>query len=128
MGDEHDGLTSVAVAGDINSDGVDDLVFGAPSHDGGANNGGAAYIVYNGEGFWGAWWDPATGEPRDEVLLSEAVAAEASTARIYATDEGDELGLVVDGAGDINGDGIDDVVLGASPSGGTVRVFFGGGT
>ena len=39
---------SVAFAGDLNSDGVDDLLIGAPSYSSFSINAGAVYVVYGG--------------------------------------------------------------------------------
>ena len=119
-----DAISSVAPAGDLNNDGSPDLVFGAPGHEGG----GGAYVVYGGPNHWGDWWDTATGEPRDDVSLADNAAAENHVALLYSEQEGEGLGLDVAGASDLNGDGIDDIVVIPSSSTGTARVFLGGGS
>ena len=128
VGAEDDGLASVALAGDLNNDGSDDIVIGAPTHSSEAPGAGAAYLLYVGEGYWGDWWDGATGDPREDIILADEAAAENHTARIYSTEQNDRLGSHVGAAGDVSGDGIDDLVIGANSVGGTLRVFFGGGT
>jgi hypothetical protein len=75
---------SVSGAGDVNSDGYDDLVVGAYHNNAGGSEAGRAY-VYSG---------------RTEVMCFTGLA------------EGDQLGYSVSGAGDVNNDGYDDVVVG----------------
>ena len=50
QGDVFDDLVGVSVsnAGDINGDGIDDVIIGAPEGDNGGSRAGEAYIVYGG--------------------------------------------------------------------------------
>jgi hypothetical protein len=88
---------SVSLAGDVNGDGYDDLIVGAPFHDldlGGGNishNIGAAF-VYPGSS---AGLSPVASW----TMLGEVA--------------GDEFGISASMAGDVNGDGYSDVVIGA---------------
>src|SRR5262245_24286898 len=77
---------SVASAGDLNGDGFDDVIIGAEAP-GGV---GHAYIFYGG---------PSPNTVVDLTLTGEAV--------------NDEFGWSVARAGDVNGDGFDDVIVGA---------------
>ena len=43
---------SVSAAGDVNADGFDDLIVGAPMGDDGGTNAGEAYVIF-GSPFWG---------------------------------------------------------------------------
>ena len=83
---------SIASAGDINGDGFDDVVIGAPWADYVAGNAGRAYIYYGS----------ASGLPATPSL----------------TIDGDDempwtgFGESVDSAGDVDNDGYDDVIIG----------------
>src|SRR5262245_30941544 len=83
---------SVSAAGDVNGDGITDLLIGAPYDDGG----GAAYLVFGSSS--GADVDLANLGPSQGVRLGGEVS---------------ESGFSVASAGDINGDGLADLVVGA---------------
>jgi len=86
---------SVSGAGDVNNDGYDDLIVGAPENDGGGTKAGRAYVF--------------SGIDGDTLYIFTGEA------------ELDLLGASVSGAGDVNNDGYDDLIVGApeSDSGGT---------
>jgi Ca2+-binding RTX toxin-like protein len=94
---------SVASAGDINGDGIDDLIVGAPFGDYGANNTGEAYVIFG----------KTTGF--SNIDLTSLSAADGFIIQGDAAD--DFAGKSVSSAGDVNGDGIDDLIVGA-PRGG----------
>jgi hypothetical protein len=84
---------SVATAGDVNGDGYADVIVGAPSYnDGGAATGGRAF-VYHGS---------AAG-----LATSPAWTAQTNLGNF-------NFGWSVSTAGDVNGDGYADVIVGAS--------------
>ncbi len=88
-------------AGDINGDGYDDAVMGAPFADDGTNsNVGRAYVVYGGRILSATTIDLAGSVGRD------------GETQIYGDDAGDHFGFSL-AAGDVSGDGIDDVIAGA---------------
>lgn len=87
---------SVAAAGDINSDGFDDMVVGAYGVDNGSTTASGAALVIKGS-------STALG---GGSLSSADVTLHGSGAGAYA-------GYAVAGRGDTNDDGFDDVVVGA---------------
>jgi FG-GAP repeat/FG-GAP-like repeat len=86
---------SVAGAGDVNGDGYSDVVIGAQYYDAGSGEVGAAFV------FTGS----ATG------IVSAGVAGAAAT--LVGTQLSSGFGRSVAGAGDVNGDGYADIVVGA---------------
>jgi hypothetical protein len=97
---------SVSAAGDVNGDGVDDLIIGAPVTD--APNepkAGESYVVLG----------RTTGFPAalDLRRLFPGAGGDGSVGFVLRGDRGDEAGYSVSGAGDVNGDGIADLVIGA---------------
>ena len=90
---------NVSSAGDINGDGIDDLIIGAPSADANdVHNAGQSYVVFGtNQGF------PATLE----------LSALDGTNGFVINGIGGASGISVSSAGDVNGDGMDDVIIGA---------------
>ncbi len=102
----HDELgIAVAGAGDVNADGFVDLVAGADGDDDNGSKSGSARVFSGQDG---------------TVLYT-----------FHGDSAGDSLGLTVDGAGDVDGDGFDDLVAGAyeddntAANAGSARVFSG---
>jgi hypothetical protein len=92
---------SVSGIGDINGDGIDDLVISALYADpNNLDNAGSAYVVFGKQGGFSANFN-----------LSELNGTNGFT--INGIAEGNETGVSVSGAGDFNGDGIDDLIIGA---------------
>ena len=153
---------SVSGAGDVNGDGFDDLIVGAPNDDNNGSCSGSARvfsgadgsILYtfngdsvfdnfgtsvsgagdvNGDGFD----DLIVGAPNDDnnnTLSGSARVFSGVDGSILYTFDGsalDRLGESVSGAGDVNGDGFADLIVGArfdSPNGsnsGSAQVFSG---
>jgi hypothetical protein len=87
---------SVAGAGDVNGDGYDDILIGAYGNDDGGISAGQTYLILG----------KASGWAMDKGLST----ADAS---FYGEAAGDYSGYSVAGAGDVNGDGFDDILIGA---------------
>jgi|GEM_PF-2342897 len=88
--------TSVGTAGDVNGDGYSDVIIGIPDYDNGENNEGRALVYYGSASGLGA-----DGTPANADWTAESDVASAGFGRAVAT------------AGDVNGDGYDDVIVGA---------------
>jgi Ca2+-binding RTX toxin-like protein len=91
---------SVSGAGDINGDGIDDLIVGAPDADPNGNYSGQSYVVF--------------GRPEGFAAQMDLSDLDGSNGfALNGIDGSDDSGTSVSGAGDINGDGIDDLIVGA---------------
>ena len=116
---------SVSSAGDVNGDGYDDLIIGAPGADPNAAGGaGETYVVHGG----------ARAPGTDGVLALSALDG-TNGFTLTGIDTGDRSGVSVSSAGDVNGDGYDDLIIGApgaDPNGargaGETYVVHGGAT
>ena len=97
---------SVSSAGDINGDGVEDLIVGAYGGDDGGTGAGEAYVIYGGSDF-----DSVDGTGSAAIDISSLSPSEGFI--IQGDAEYDRLGLPVSSAGDINGDGLGDLIVGA---------------
>ena len=86
---------SVSGAGDVNGDGFADVIVGARFYDAGQTDEGAAFV------FLGSATGIADGNPA------------TAHAQLESNQAGAYLGWSVSGAGDVNGDGFADVIVGA---------------
>jgi hypothetical protein len=90
---------SVSSAGDVNGDGLDDLIVGASGDSPNGGQSGAAFVVY--------------GKTDGGVVELSAVEAGTGGFAIHGVSQGDRAGRSVSSAGDVNGDGLDDLIVGA---------------
>ena len=97
---------AVSNLGDINGDGIDDFIVGALSaNPNSRSNAGAAYVIF-GRAVGSTWPDIDLASSTDFVSGTTGFRIEGAAA-------GDVLGRSVSNLGDINGDGIDDFIIGA---------------
>ena len=90
---------SVSSAGDVNGDGFDDLIVGAPYGDDGRVSAGEAYVVFGSNIGFGT----TDGTGRQVLDLTTLSPAEGFI--IQGDVAGDQAGYSVSSAGDVNGDG-----------------------
>ena len=154
---------SVSGAGDVNNDGHGDFIVGADQNDAGGTSAGRAYVfsgldgdtlyVFTGEDsgdhfggsvsgagdvnndryddmIVGAYWDDAGGPKAGRAYVFSGL--DGDTLYVYTGENSyDHLGVSVSGAGDVNGDGYDDLIVGAdgndvsAPNAGRAYVFCG---
>ncbi len=89
---------AVGGAGDVNGDGLADVIVGAPeTNPGGLAGAGMAYVVFG----------------RADTTLVDVSALGAGGFAIASSTAGSHFGMSVNGAGDVDGDGLDDVIVGA---------------
>ena len=111
---------SVSSAGDVNGDGIDDLIIGALGGDPNGNSrAGESYVLFGNSSGFSPSLDLSTLDGTNGFVIN-------------GIDEGDGSGRSVSGAGDVNGDGLDDLIIGATggdpngnPNAGESFVVFG---
>jgi hypothetical protein len=84
---------SISGAGDVNGDSFSDLIIGASFNDYGDDESGQVYLIFGKEEGW-----------RQNMNLSNSDASFFGKTQTH-------IGESVDGAGDVNGDGYDDLIL-----------------
>jgi hypothetical protein len=99
---------SVSSAGDVNGDGFDDLIIGARfANPNGNSNAGESYVVFGTNQGFASSLDLSSLDGSNGFVIN-------------GIDASDFSGFSVSSAGDINGDGIDDLIIGtygADPNG-----------
>ncbi|MGB4056557.1 MAG: type I secretion C-terminal target domain-containing protein [Alphaproteobacteria bacterium] len=96
---------------DLNGDGKDEILIGAAGYDNGAiNNAGAVYVAF--------------GQSGGTEINLDNVAAGTGGFRITGATAGSGVGSAISGVGDINGDGLSDILI-AAPGQNKAYVVFG---
>jgi hypothetical protein len=90
---------SLSAAGDVNGDGLDDFIVGAPYNSADGDRAGRAFVIYGHAGA-GADIDLAALPPSDGFMIRGDTAY-------------DKAGTDVAAVGDVNGDGFGDVIVAA---------------
>ncbi len=103
---------SVGGAGDVDGDGFDDILIGAPGHN---SYTGRVYVMFGRK----------TGFDQNMLLID----LDGNTGfKINGIAAGDRAGFSVANAGDVNGDGFDDILIGARNAYSTVATGIAGQT
>jgi len=93
---------AVSAAGDMNGDGLDDLLIGAPRDDAGASNAGATYLIYGST----------------TITSIDGSYADAVYDVVIIGDDNDiQLGAQIEGGRDFDNDGTNDLLLGSTSYG-----------
>lgn len=91
---------SVSNAGDINGDSFDDVIIGARSADPNGASSGSSYLIFGKASGFAATIELSSLDGKNGF-------------RLDGVGENEYSGRIVNGAGDINGDGFDDVIIAA---------------
>ena len=100
---------ALAAAGDVNADGLQDLVLGAARADAAGSDSGAAYVVFG----------------TTSAATVDLASPGNSGYRVVGAAAGDRAGISVAGVGDLNGDRRADVLVGADGAEHSGRRFSG---
>jgi hypothetical protein len=106
----------LAAAGDVDADGYDDFLFGSPmSHWNGVNETGLALLIFGGTGWPG------------EVSLVGPLPQGVRVKYLVSREPELQAGAAVANAGDMNGDGLDELIVISMRASGAVDGHVGGG-
>jgi glycosylphosphatidylinositol phospholipase D len=112
--DRYEGASVVRAAGDVNDDGFDDVIIGAPGLESLDNTTGGGYVLFGTNADFPAAIDLSMLDGRNGFTL------QGSHDDGPAGHHNELIGYSASGIGDFDGDGIDDLLLGAfraSPNG-----------
>ncbi|MBL1256619.1 Ig-like domain-containing protein, partial [Methylocystis sp. Sn-Cys] len=98
---------TIAALGDINGDGFGDFAIGSPEWGDGLEDGfapGRVYVLYGGQSGWASGSIATAASGATGFTLTSSLSTNATNGW---------LGYDIRGAGDVNGDGVDDFLIGA---------------
>ncbi len=101
---------ALSSAGDIDGDGLDDILIGAALADGGGPTAGEVYLIAAADLAAADAAEPGT----PGVIDLDSIAAQANSYQFIGAEDGDQAGRAVSAAGDVDGDGIGDLLIGAN--------------
>ena len=116
---------SLGSAGDVNGDGIDDVIVGAnrARPPGTSDDAGAAFVIYGRDSTEGETFAP-------EIAVQDLDGTDGF--QLYGSPDDTEFGRALTGGSDVDGDGLDDLLIGAaetSPDGrfraGTTYLVYG---
>jgi hypothetical protein len=105
---------AIETAGDIDGDGLDDVLIGAPNRSEGHGNNGKIYLMFG-----------------ESLLNTNTISLQSADFHFLGEEDGDLAGWSLSSAGDIDGDGLGDIIIGApfndanGENSGKVYVFLG---
>ncbi|HLO87233.1 MAG TPA: DUF4114 domain-containing protein [Nostocaceae cyanobacterium] len=101
----------VTSAGDINGDGLGDIIISAQRANPNGENSGQSYVIFGSKSGFSSRLSVSDLNGKNGFIINGAA-------------RGNRAGISISGGGDINGDGIDDLVIGSTYSNNVTSLYF----